>query len=163
MQTPGTTPSEGAKSTAYRKIQIDDAQAIYDGQGVPDGVIPTIAPPIQIFHPIFDEFIHLMNDPDVQVTADDLLKVHDFMYYASEVGDNWDNEEQRYRLRCILQDDIYEEPNPARIGFLVIKLDQELGEANCDPTIRAGLSMKCSWIEPSVGRDRIHLDLMSDP
>lgn len=174
------TPSEGAKSTGYRKIQADDAQAIYDGRRAPNGLISTIGPPIQIFHPIFDDFIHLVNDPDVQPTVDDLKNVQELMYFASEVGrlEDQNNEGLRHRLRCILQADVHDEPNPdgtkpdgvvtlqigdARIAYLVIELKRELGEGGCDPSLQAGLSMKRSWIDPSVSHNRIHLDLMSDP
>jgi len=164
------TPSEGAKSTGYRKIQGDDAQAIYDGRRAPNG-LSTIGPPIQIFHPIFDDFIHLVNDPDVQPSANDLKNVQELMYFASEVGrmeerHDGHNEGLRTRLRRILQAEVHEEPNPdgtkpdgvitlqigdARITFLILELKRELGEGGCDPTTQVGLSMKRSWIDLSVG------------
>ena len=49
-----------------------------------------------------------------------------------------------------------------RIMFLILELKRELGEGGCDPTTQAGLSMKRSWIEPSVGYNRLRLDHMSD-
>jgi len=174
--TPGATPSEGAKSTGYRKIQADNTQVIYDGRWAPNG-LSTIAPPIQIFHPIFDDFIHLVSDPNVQPTADDLKNVQELMHYAAEVGrveerSGGYNEGLRRLLRRILQADVHEERNPdttaadgvvmlqigdIRIASLVIELKRELGEGGCDPSLQAGLSMKRSWIEPSVGCDSIHL------
>ena len=176
------TPSEGAKATWYRKTQGDDAQAIYDGRRAPNGLISTNGPPIQIFHPIFNDFIHFINDPDVQPTADDLKNVQELMYFASEVGrmeDRHDgrNEGLRERLRRILQTEVHEEPNTdgtipdgiitlqiddARIAFLILELKQELGEGGCDPTTQAGLSMKRSWIDPSVGFNPIHPVPMTD-
>ena len=41
---------------------------------------------MQIFHPIFDDFIHLVNDSDIQPTADDLKNVHEPMYFLSEIS-----------------------------------------------------------------------------
>ena len=182
MLTPGITPSEGAKATWYRKIQGDDAQVIYDGRRAPNGLISTVCPPIQIFHPIFDDFIHFVNDPDVQPTADDLKNVQELMYFASEVGRKEDrhdghNDGLRELLRRILQAEVHEESNDdgtrpdgiitlqigdARIAFLILELKRELGEGGCDPTIQAGLSMKHSWIGLSVGFNRIYPDPMSD-
>ena len=181
MLTQGPTPSEGAKSNGYRKIQTNEAQVIYDGRRAQNGP-STIAPPIQIFHPIFDDFIHLVNDLGVQPTPDDLKKVQELMDYAAEVGrveegNGRYNEGLRERLRRILQLDIHVEPNldatsadgvitlqvgDARIAFLILELKRELGEGGCDPSLQAGLSMKRSWINPSVSNNHIHLDLMSD-
>ena len=171
------TPSEGAKSSGYRKIQGDDAQAIYDGRRPPKGLVSTIGPPIQIFHPIFDDFMHLVHDPNLQPTVDDLKIVQELMYFASEVGrmedrHNGHNEGLRKRLRHILEVEVHEEPNlngtkpdgvvtlqigDARIAFLILELKRELGEGGCDPTTQGGLSMKRSWIDPTVSHNRSHL------
>ena len=180
--TPGMTPSEGAKSTGYRKIQADNAQAIYDGRRAPTGLISTIAPPIQIFHPIFGDFIYLVNDPDFQPTVDDIKDVQELMYFASEVGRMEEgqhglNEGLRKRLRRILQAGVHVEPNndgtkadgvitlqigDERIVFLILELKRELGEGGCDPTTQAGLSLKRSWIEHTVGYNRLRLDHTSN-
>ena len=178
--TQGSTPSEGAKSNGYHKIQTDEAQVIYDGRRVLNG-LSTIAPPIQIFHPIFDDFIHLVNDLGVQPTPDDFKKVQELMYCTAEVG--WAeegkgryNEGLRGRLRHILQHDVHVEPNSdatsadgvitlqigdACIAFLILELKRELSEGGCDSSLQAGLSMKRSWINPLVCNNHIHLDLMS--
>lgn len=180
--TPGMTPSEGAKSTGYRQIQGDDAQAIYDGRRPPTGLISTIAPPIQIFHPIFDDFIYLVNDPDFQPTVDDIKYVQELMYFASEVGRKEEgqdglNEGLRKCLRRILQAEVHVEPNgdgteadgvitlqigDVRIMLLILELKRELGEGGCDPTTQAGLSMKRSWIASSVGYNCLCLVHMYD-
>jgi hypothetical protein len=176
------TPSEGARSTGYRKIQGDVAQAIYDGRRAPAGPIPTVAPPIQIFHPVFDHFIYLVNDPDFQPTIDDIKDVQELMYFASEVGRMEEgqgglNEGLRMCLSRILQAEVHAEPNDdgtivdgvitlqigdARIMYLILELKRELGEGGSDPTTQAGLSMKRSWIEPSVGYNCLCLGHMSD-
>ena len=48
-----------------------------------------------------------------------------------------------------------------RIVFLIIELKRELGEGGCDPATQAGLSMRRTWIELSVGYN-LRLDHMSD-
>jgi hypothetical protein len=176
------TPSEAAKSTGYRINQSDVARAIYDGRRALTEPISTVAPPIQIFHPIFDDFIHLVNDPDFQPTVDDIKDVQELMYFASEVGRKEEgqggfNEGLRKRLRRILQAEVHVEPNDDgteadgvitlqigddRIKFLILELKREVGEGGCDPTTQAGLSMKRSWIEPSVGYNCLCLGHMSD-
>src|SRR5258708_7857588 len=57
LKTPGPSPSHAAKSPQYCKSQGDIDQTIFDGQRGPDSDISTITPPIQMFHPIFDEFL----------------------------------------------------------------------------------------------------------
>ncbi|KAF8803065.1 hypothetical protein BYT27DRAFT_7260401 [Phlegmacium glaucopus] len=99
--------------------------------------------------PIFDDFIHLVNDPDVQPTADDLKIVQELMYFVSEVGrmeDRHDghNEGLCKRLGHVLQAGVHAEPNPDGTKFD----GQELGEGGCNPTTQVCLSMKRSWIDP---------------
>jgi hypothetical protein len=72
-----------AKSTEYRANQADITQVIYDGRRASDR--RTIAPPIQIFHHIFDNFTRMVNDPDVQPTVQDLEIVYDLMHDAGEI------------------------------------------------------------------------------
>lgn len=172
MKTKGKTPSTGAVSTSYSEVQSDEAQAIYDGR-IAAVDVSTVAPPIQIYHPIFDEFLYLVNDPDVQPTVDDLKNVQELMQYASKVGrsETHYSEGLRTRLRKILHADVHEEPNPdrsipdgvvtlnigdSRITSVVIELKREMGEGGCDPTLQASLSMRRSWIDPLVSRILIH-------
>ena len=48
-----------------------------------------------------------------------------------------------------------------RFNILILELKRELGEGDCDSTTQAGLRMKRSWIEPSVGYN-LCLGHMSD-
>jgi len=100
------------------------------------------------------------------------------MYFALMVGrkeqgcDGY-NEGVRQHLRRILNADVHEEPNPdgtnadgiitlqignAHITSLIIELKRELGESGCDPSTQAGLSMKHSWVDPSVSNHH-YIDL----
>jgi len=179
LETRGPSPSQGAKSTGYRAIQSDDAQVIYDGRWAWDGISSTISPPIQLYHPVFDQFLYLANSPDTRPTAKDLEDVYEFMWYVSEVG----RKESRpggglhTRLMNILESEIHEETNldgsrpdgaitlqigNTRIMTLIMELKQELGEGDCDPSMQVSLSMRRSWIDSDVGYKHIHLDIMSD-
>jgi hypothetical protein len=177
LETSGPSPSQGAKSTGYHAIQSDNAQVIYDGRWACDGIGSTIGPPIQLFHPIFNEFFNLVNAPDTKPTTKDLKNVYELMDYVSEVG--WKNgysEGLQARLTNILGFMIHEETNPdgfrtdnaitlqigtTRIMTLIMEVKRELGEG-CDPSTQVSLSMRRSWIDSQVGYTHIHLDLMSD-
>jgi hypothetical protein len=108
----GMSPSQGAKSTQYRKSQGNLDTTIYDGRR---GNVSTSAPPIQLFHTIFDEFTHYVNDPDspITVTTEDLNNAYDLMYFLSGV-----HEEKIYgdgvrqRLGRILGVPVHEDQNP---------------------------------------------------
>jgi hypothetical protein len=175
----GKPPSEGAKSTEYRKSQGDVARAIYDGRRGPDGKISTIAPPIQIFHPIFDDFTRFVNCPDDQPTVKDLKSVHDLMSYASVVRQSEDRygEGLRHRLGHILDAPVHEDRNPdntkpdgvikvklgdIHVPYVFLELKREIGEGGCDPTSQVSLSMRRSWIHASVGYNRNYLEPMCD-
>jgi hypothetical protein len=179
LETPGLSPSQGAKSTGYHAIQSDYAQVIYDGRWAQGGINSTIGPPIQLYHPIFDQFINLVNALDTEPTTKDLKNIYELMEYVSEVG-----QKNRYcysaglqaRLTNILGFMIHGERNPdgswtdsaitLQIGTtcimtLIMEAKRDLDEG-CDPSTQVSLSMRRSWIDSEVGYKHIHLDLMSD-
>jgi hypothetical protein len=177
LSTQGLSPSQGAKSTGYQKTQANEATAIYDGRRVPG--ISTTSPPIEIFHPIFAQFIHIVNDPHVQPMADDLKDVQELMYYLSEVFSSEKDYSQglRQRLHKILRGYVLQTSNPdgtipdgtitllignARIVILVLELKREVGEGGSDPAHQASLSLRRSWIDPSVSHDLLRLHLTND-
>jgi len=55
-------PSESAKSSAYTKSQI--AYSIYDGRYKENKPRTSLAPPIQLFHPIFGHFLDDLKGTD---------------------------------------------------------------------------------------------------
>jgi hypothetical protein len=75
-------------------------------------------PPIQIFHPIFDDFTHLVNNPDVQPTVEDLDKVYQLMHTLSRIYAQEDDYSGKVRegLGHILGTTILEVPNPDNTG-----------------------------------------------
>ncbi|KAH9052698.1 hypothetical protein EDB87DRAFT_1715971 [Lactarius vividus] len=147
VATLGPSPSEGAKSTGYRKIQANVAQAMYDGRTVLDS-LSTISPPVTIFHTIFDEFISSVNDSNTHPTADDLKHVYEFMSIVSDISES----EKTYsngllpQLRRILKADVRQEQSPDGTR----PDGREIGGGGCDPTTQVGLSMRRFWIDDST-------------
>ena len=159
-------------------VQNNDTQVIHDGQHAPMG-ISTVAPPIEIFHPIFNDFIRLANDPDVQPTCEDLHNVRTLMSLASGV---YLSKEYRKKIKAQLcktlvkilvnaeadddeteADDILKMTiNTAQFMTLALEWRRELGEGGCDSSTQAGLSMKRAWLESNVGCNCIHIEFISD-
>jgi len=178
VSTKGKSPSEGAKSTGYSKVQLQSGEAIFDGLYPAQFDVSRVAPPIQIFHPIFGAFIHLVHDSEVQPSDEDLLNIQEFMRYLSGVGDRESscNDQIRIRLRKILEQDIHEERNAdgtsadavcmlqvgdCCISLLIAEFKRILGEGGCDPSIQAGITCRRMWIEENVSHIRCSLELLS--
>jgi hypothetical protein len=179
LQTPGIAPSSAAKSAAYWEVQKDDKHAIHDGRHAPAG-ISTIAPPIEIFHPIFNDFIRFIDDPNVQPTPEDLDNVRTLMSLASGI---YLSEEYLMKIKAQLRqvlvkilfnakadDDETEADvilktmiNSAQFMTLALEWRRELGEGGYDSSTQAGLSMKRAWLESNVGYNCcIHIKFISD-
>ena len=178
LKKPKPTPLAGAKSVEYHLSQQEVAKIIYDGQR--GEKIPTIAPPIQIFHPIFDDFTRFVDNPDVQPTIQDLLNVQEFMAEAGMIHtkESYTSENARRLLGRFLGD-ITVSAGPLPDGswpdgivtlnvcndllpYMILEAKREIGEGGCDSTTQAGLYMKHSLIHKQVGYNRIHLDPMCD-
>ncbi|KAK0231368.1 hypothetical protein IW262DRAFT_1343836 [Armillaria fumosa] len=55
------SPSSNSHPSHYIRNQTSDA-AILDGRFDPTNLTPTVAPPIQLYHPVFADFLGAMND-----------------------------------------------------------------------------------------------------
>lgn len=178
LSTKGLTPSQGSKSAEYPGVQADPHTAIHDGRYPPNPVFPTIAPPLEIFHPVFAGFLHLIRDENIQPTNQDLKHVRELFSYAAMVGvlEVPRNAEIRQHLTRILQVPIHEEPNTdrtsadgvhmimvgdVRIPLLIAELKRELGDGGCDPTTQVGLTMRRSWLQEDVSLFMSRLVLFS--
>jgi hypothetical protein len=166
----GKSPSVGAKSAEYYETQGNVSLVIHDGRR---GRNPTIVPPIQIYHPMFDEFTHLVNNPDVQPTVEDLDNVYELTLSRINRQEDDIRGKTREDIGHILGTPILEVQNPdgtrpdgvimvelgkTSIPYAFLELKREIGEGGCDPTSQASLSMRRSWIHDEVGYNRIHLD-----
>jgi len=78
--------------------------------------ISTITPLIEIFHPIFNNFIHFIDDPDIQPTPEDLNNVWTLISLVSQIFlkeeyANRINVQLRQVLLTILNGAVYQELN----------------------------------------------------
>ncbi|TFK31382.1 hypothetical protein BDQ12DRAFT_694237, partial [Crucibulum laeve] len=158
----GLSPSRGAKASAYARIQAKSIEAIHDGRHPKHPRFETIAPPIEIFNPVFGRFLRHCHT--VETSKKDLIKVQELMQLASEI---WDNEREyalkiRAKLSEVLRVSLSKEENAdqtsadgvysftlgyMRIPIFIMELKKEYGEGGCDASTQAGLSMKRSWLQ----------------
>ena len=167
VSTPGKSPSAGAKSKDYAEGQALEYQAIHDGRLPPNPKFFTVAPPVQIYHPIFDQFTQLLNDHYVQPTNNDIKQAQDLMHSLSYIGTKEipRNAMTRHKLRQILEVDVRQETNDDgtspdgiymfmvngfRIPLFNMEFKRELGDGASDPSTQVGLSMKRAWIQKAV-------------
>lgn len=154
-------------------MEADEARPICDGRRVGAG-IPTTSPPIYLYHPIFGRFIHMVEDPDVQPTVEDLKNVAELMYYLSLISTSelaYEYAEGLHqRLHILLRGDVLPRINSdgtisvggAWIQILILELQREMGEDGPGPTHQASLRMKRSWISPSASHNPLYIDFMAD-
>ena len=161
ISTPGAMPHD------YAVVQAHESQAIHDGRLPPNPKFFTIAPPVQIYHPIFDQFTQIVSDRAIQPTNEDLEQAQKLMKSLSYISTK---EHPRNAMICeklcdILEIDIYEASNADEtsndgvhmfvvnnfcIPLLVIQLKEEFAEGASDPSTQVGLSMKRAWIQKAV-------------
>ena len=161
----GPSPSTGAKSTDYVHIQANPAQVIYDGRHPKCPPFETVAPPVTIFHPVFDAFLSRRHT--AQPSKEDLIKTQELMHIASEIHVNEKSyaSELRDKLSSIIGISLSKEENPdgtspdglyavvleyKRISILILEFKRKYGEGGSDASTQAGLSMKRSWIQKDV-------------
>lgn len=116
-----------------------------------------------------------MDNPDVQLTVEDLLEVYQLMLTLSCIYTQKDDYSGMVceSIGNILGTTILEVQNPDNtrpdgiiivdVGntctpYMFMELKREAGEGGCDPTSQASLSMRHSWNHDLVGYNHIHLD-----
>ncbi|KAG5634558.1 hypothetical protein H0H81_001534 [Sphagnurus paluster] len=161
-------PSESAKSSAYTKSQI--AYSIYDGRYKENKPRTSVAPPIQLFHPIFAHFLdNLKGTSDI---PDEIIRrTTEYMKASSAI---YPTEEKRRAeltpilckilgvdIQTILNDDKTNADGVVELlravgRFLIfLKEDKnEFGEGGSDPSTQAGLSTGRSWAQPKFEKLR---------
>lgn len=154
----GKSPSKGFKSIEYRTAQGTVDQAIFDGHYAP-GKDSTCAPPIYIYHPIFNDFRYYLQHPP-QPTKRDIANTLELMNYLCKLTE--ESESTRNERVCNLLEKILnvrilpaqhsDETEPdgmtqvevgdEKIAILVAEFNKILGEGDGDPCIQAGISYK---------------------
>lgn len=146
-----------AKSQEYRKYQR--TSPIYDGRYDAKNSTDTIAPPIQLFHPVFAHFLDDVTNQDLPVPQHILNVTVEYMRKSSAIYEG--EEERTATLKSLLEDalriTITKRVNPdaskpdgvyevelrgskSKVILVLLEHKNELGDARCDPSRQAGLS-----------------------
>ncbi|GJJ06256.1 hypothetical protein Clacol_000447 [Clathrus columnatus] len=157
-------PSEGANHKVYNRTQARRSQAIFDGRYPSRHETSLIAPTIQIYHPIFARFQQVLEDPQVQPTATDMLNTRKFMNFLGEIGSAHEdvcNAKFRDYIFLLIGEEALSIVNSDRtvpdgsfwirvdnqaMVYACIELKKELGASRGDPSIQAALSMRNNWL-----------------
>jgi hypothetical protein len=160
-----TSPSDSAKSSVYTKSQI--AYSIYDGRYKTGESRPSVAPPIQLFHPAFGHFLDTISNTNIVPHDDMIRKTTDYMKDATAI---YPDEKTRTAkltpllgeilgvdIQTIMNDDkTYADGTVERTSeggrmLLLLKEDKnEIGDGGCDPSTQAGLSAARHWAQSKV-------------
>ena len=165
-----TSPSESAKSSAYAKSQI--AYSIFDGRYRDGKPRTSVAPPIQLFHPVFARFLDDMKGTG-DVPNDIIRGTTGYMMAVSAIYAS--EEERRAALTPLLcaildiniQTIMNEDESSAdgvvelstELGSVLLYLQEkknEFGDGGSDPSTQAGLSVGCYWAQAKVYHSSYH-------
>jgi len=157
-------PADSAKSSNYTKSQI--AYSIYDGRYKANRPRASVAPPVQLFHPVFGHFLDSVQSNNA--LSDDIVRqTTEYMKAASAI---YESEESRRKeltpllcaildvnIQMILNEDktnpdgIVETAKNMLLFLTFLKEEKnEFGEGGSDPSTQAGLSAGRCWAQPRV-------------
>ncbi|KAH8091727.1 kinase-like domain-containing protein [Cristinia sonorae] len=156
------TPSRAAKSQYFNKNQKNVGTAIYNGCFSPGGSFTPLAPPIEIFHPVFDSFKRYVTGPDITLDQTLVENVSKAMTNAAEiiVSEDKGNDQMQSHLAAILSRSIRPVQSVGSTnadGKITIEIDgreisigvfgrqRRLGEGGCDPITKAEYSTLNCW------------------
>ncbi|GJJ11204.1 hypothetical protein Clacol_005436 [Clathrus columnatus] len=161
----GHPPSTNRKSSYYHIYQENPA-AIHDGRyGTHRNT--TLAPPVELYHPVFAEFKAHLNNPTLELPPDVVLNTMELMVATSEIKTL---ESERINVRGIVEklcslaimksenkdgtkpDYIFPVTrNSPPIEVALVAVVEEKGElgVNGDPTVQASFSYIHYWADPS--------------
>jgi hypothetical protein len=165
-----TAPAESAKSSMYTKSQI--AYSIYDGRYKADEPRTSIAPPIQLFNPVFGHFLDDIKSSQ-DLPDDTILRTIDYMKAASAIYTSEVKRREKLMpiLSHILDVDIQSILNAdktnadgvvelvkswGRVLLLLEEDKNEFGDGNSDPATQAGLSAGRCWAQSRVDNPNYH-------
>jgi hypothetical protein len=148
--------------TEHHRLQEHPKTAIYNGIDNRN-----VALPIQVFHPVFQEFLDRINDPGFHPKLEIVRAASDFMFSTSQMYSNavyaWD--ELRPSLRQLLNRDV--NPRDARLShlpsglvetvventevpLLCIEYQRGFCEGSRDPEIQAAYSLRALLVAEKV-------------
>lgn len=157
------SPSTAAKSGEYKRTQANSAIAIYDGRNeFGDG--STVAPPIHIFHPIFETFTRLINDPNLQPPPPFVRETQELMRSASTIESD-KVEHICNKLSTLIAQFLHGSDNPDKTSadavgfcdingiaapFAIMEVKCEYGETGYDPATQASFTFQRHWQQVDV-------------
>jgi hypothetical protein len=167
-----TSPSESAKSSIYTKSQA--IYSIRDGRYKEDQPRTNVAPPIQLFHPVFGHFLDDIRNNSF-VPDDTIRQTTEYMKAASAI---YPSEQTRrakltpllcsvlgVNIQMILNEDntcpdgIVEKVRGLARMLLLREEKNEFGEGSSDPSTQAGLSFGRCWAQPRVDESHFCLSM----
>lgn len=174
----GPTPSAGAKSDSFRDFQRK--RPLYNGRYNPDSSTETIAPPIEIFHPVFSHFLDDVSNSDLDVPQSVLDATRDLMKKSAGI---YSSERTRrtalnkafcdaisFGCSQIVNLDLTSPDDVALLNIgppinesaaLLVKEDKKLMGEGCDPTLQVAMSAGRFWSQPNVCTCRITSSLVT--
>ncbi|KAH8091693.1 hypothetical protein BXZ70DRAFT_1011097 [Cristinia sonorae] len=143
------TPSRAAKSHEFNKNQKNVGTAIYNGFFSPRGSLTPLAPPIEIFHPVFDSFKRYVTGPDITLDQTLVENVSKAMENAAEiiVSEDKGNDPDAIPPRCHTFSKYSARSEP--IG--VLGRQRMFGEGSYDPITKAEYSTLDFWAKEGMG------------
>jgi hypothetical protein len=160
-----TPPSTAGQSRMYISEQNNSDMAIYDGRhGVYQGD-SRVAPPIQIFHPVFEDFYHYLLHPDYRPSEDLIRETYGFMEQASIISTSENTRANKLRtsLSSILKRYVMTVGEKSRadgsvwltlenfaVVLVVMEVKREYGEGGCDSATQASFSFRNYWLQNKV-------------
>ncbi|KAJ3979667.1 hypothetical protein F5890DRAFT_1569265 [Lentinula detonsa] len=131
----GKTPSVAARSTNYNEIQGSDIPLL-DGRFNGRAGGQTVAPPIEIYHPVFGAFSERCKDPKLEVPNDVLCHTASLLRSVSKISvqEAPRDSETRGILAKILGVSFEHSINAAPALF---QIKGELGNGGSDPSVQA--------------------------
>ena len=165
-------PYKAAKSSGYMTFQRQ-GEPIYDGRypALPAERIDTRAPPIQLYNPVFGQFLGDIANKDLEVPTEVILATSRFMDLASGIYKDEDHRTLvlQKELMAAISVVIHKVDNidmtkpdsivttevlvggESKLAAICIKEDKnEIGDGNSDPSIQAGLSYGRFWAQKNV-------------
>lgn len=163
----GNSPSVNTKSTNY--IEWQRVAPILDGRHAP-GYNPTVAPPVELYHPVFPRFLANANNIHLEVPVDVVRKPAELMEVTSQLATKEEKRQQSTRrlLANLIdygmgQSNNYDRTAANHVGIVprtkrpvelaasvFVEEKTELGWAG-DPSVQGPSSYLSFWADPSVG------------
>ena len=165
-------PSKTAISSKYAEIQKNPFIAIRDGSFVPSTkgtpIVLTLAPPVELYHPVFDQFLRDMADPSLLPEHGIVPLVRKLTSQAAGIYSKESELSKLLRecltalLRVNLAQVLVDEKESAdsmgvkeldgiSVPLMLSEHKRSIGEGNCDVTRQAGLSLLNWWKQSDVG------------